>query len=94
METIQICDIVAKCAAIGSTVESISKRLELFLSCGIPDLKSHDSVVDQDFLLTEVSTNCGLRLTLNLTIQVLLEQSSLSYTGVSQNNDLQKVLLS
>ena len=39
-------DIVHKCAAVGTTVERIAERLELFLAGGIPDLQSDHCVID------------------------------------------------
>ena len=93
METIEVSDVVAQRAAVGSTVESVSERLELLLASGIPDLESHDSVIDKDFFLGEISSDSRLGLSLHLTVEILLQKSGLSNTGVTQNDNLEEVLL-
>ena len=45
IETLCICDVINKGAAVSSTVEGVAKWLELFLTCSIPNLKSDYSVV-------------------------------------------------
>ena len=51
VETVQVCEVVHKCAAVSTPVESISEGLELLLTGGVPDLQSDDGVVDENFLL-------------------------------------------
>ena len=51
VETVQVCEVVHKCAAISTPVERISEGLELLLASGVPYLESDDGVVDENFLL-------------------------------------------
>ena len=80
LKTLLVCYVVSQSAAVGSSVEGIAERLELFLACSVPNLQRHNRVVDQDFLLAEVSADGGLRLTSDFAVQVLLEQRGLANT--------------
>jgi hypothetical protein len=93
VETVKVGKVVAQRAAVSSTVESVSERLELLLASGIPDLESDDSVINKDFFLGEISTDSRLRLSLHFTVEILLQKSGLSNTGVTQNDNLKEVLL-
>jgi len=78
VETIEVGQVVTQGAAVGSTVESVSERLELLLAGGIPDLEGDDCVVNEDLLLGEISTDSRLGLSLHLTVEILLQKSGLS----------------
>ena len=45
VETLSIRDVINECATISTAIECITKRLELFLTSRIPDLKSDYSVI-------------------------------------------------
>eukprot|EP00350_Pseudokeronopsis_sp_OXSARD2_P010223 CAMPEP_0170555946 /NCGR_PEP_ID=MMETSP0211-20121228/14814_1 /TAXON_ID=311385 /ORGANISM="Pseudokeronopsis sp., Strain OXSARD2" /LENGTH=151 /DNA_ID=CAMNT_0010865989 /DNA_START=264 /DNA_END=715 /DNA_ORIENTATION=- len=92
-EAFDIGNVVDKGTAVSPSVEGVAKALELFLASGVPDLQSHDGVVDHHFLLREVSPDRRLRITLRLSTQVLLEKSGLSNAGVSQDDNFEEVLL-
>lgn len=71
-------DIVYEAAAVSTAIESVSERLEFLLSRSIPNLECHDVVIDDNLLLTEVSTDCRLRIGVDFAIEILLEQGCLS----------------
>ena len=41
-----VCHIISKCTAVCSSVKGIPKGLKLFLTCGIPDLKCNNGVIN------------------------------------------------
>jgi len=61
IKTLAICDIKTENAAIGSTVECDTQRLETFLSGGVPQLHCHQSIIDKDFFCEEVGALWGVR---------------------------------
>jgi hypothetical protein len=87
-----ISDIIYEDAAVGSSVESVAERLEFLLSCGIPDLECHNLIVDQGLLLGEIGTNSWLCVSGHFSIQILLQECSLSDTGIANNDDLEETL--
>jgi len=82
-----------KNAAISTTIESDTKRLETLLTGSIPNLKSHETIIDHDFLGQEISTDCCTVLVRELLVDVLVHQRSLSHTAVTKDDNLQQNLL-
>ena len=92
IKALLVCDIKNEGTAIGSTVESISEGLEFLLPCSVPYLKINLLVIDHDLLLLEIGTNSRLRHAC-LLVYILLQESCLANTRVSENDYLQKLLL-
>jgi len=80
-------------AAISTTVESNTKRLETLLTSSIPNLEGHKTIIDHNFLGQEISTNGGTVLVRELLVHVLVHQGSLSHTTVTEDDNLQQNLL-
>lgn len=57
-------------------------------------LHRHNTVIYNDFLCQEISSDCGLVLIWKSLIHILIHQTRLSYTWVSQNDNFQQNLLS
>jgi len=93
VESLGDVDIEHEDAAISTTVEGDTKRLETLLTGSIPDLQGHKTVVDHDLLGEEISTDGGTVLVRELLVHVLVHQRSLSHTAVTEDDNLQQNLL-
>jgi len=82
-----------KHAAISTTIESDTERLETLLTGSIPDLKGDKTIVNHDFLGEEISTDGGTVLVGELLVDVLVHQRSLTHTTVTKDDNLQQNLL-
>ena len=61
-ERLLICKVVAEGTTVGTSIERVSQRLELFLTCGVPNLKRHNRVIHEDLLFAKVGANRRLAL--------------------------------
>jgi len=93
VERLSISDIVDQHTGISTTVESNTQRLEALLASGIPDLQSHQLVVDHDLLSEEIGTNGGLVLVAVALVNILVHQRGLTDVAITKNDDLQEVFL-
>ena len=71
-EGLLVREVVAECAAVGTSIESVAQRLELFLTSGVPNLKRNNCIVDKNLLFAEVSSDGWLALPGSLAVEVLL----------------------
>ena len=93
IETCSISKVEAESATIGTSIERKSKWLEFFLTGSIPDLECNDLAVYLYLLFREISSNSWLRICTGLVMDVLLEQSGLTDTWVSQDDDFEEITL-
>ena len=82
--------ILHKHASVCSPVKSCAQALIAFLSCGVPNLKSHQLVPHLNIFGAKVSPDCGLVLTGKLSSDKTLHQRSLPHTLCTQYNNLLK----
>lgn len=87
-------DIVNQTAAVGAAVKGVPKRLELLLASCVPNLQRHHVVVNDELLLAEVGANRWLGVLVYFTIQVLLQEGSLTDARVAEDHNLKEVFLS
>ena len=93
-ESVWSCHIICQHATVGTTVESNTKRLEpeqnhdelpldnddlpLLAGC-VPDLHSHQAVINHHLLGQEISTNGSLVLVGELLVDILVHQGCLAH---------------
>ena len=67
-------EIEAQGAAVGSSIKCISNRLIFLLPGGVPNLNSDNSIINDHFLLLEVSSDSGLHVLWVLSLGVSHQQ--------------------
>ena len=93
LKRLRVGKIEAESAAIGTSVKGKAERLEFFLSCGIPNLQCYDLTVDLNLLLGEIGSDGGLGVHIGFVVDILLKECGLSYSGVTQDDDLEEISL-
>ena len=89
-----ICYVEYNYAAVSSSVKSVAQRLETLLASCIPDLKGHHlTCFCFYFLFYEVCAYCWFLANAGFFILVAFNKAGLSDTGVSDYDDLQKLLV-
>ena len=86
-------DVIYEEAAVGSPVESRAQGLVSLLASRVPNLKHDDSSVESDFLIAEVSADCGLEVVSEARVLKHLDKRSLADARVSDGDDLDEALL-
>jgi len=92
-ETLTRVDVVDQDAAIRSSIESDTERLEPLLTGGIPQLKRDQSIVDHDLLRQEIGPDGSLVLVRETLVDKLVHERRLPDSAISQNDDLEQDLL-
>ena len=84
-------EVEAECAAIGPSVEGVPNGLVLLLACSIPDLDSHDGIVNNNLLFLKIGTDRGFHIRWSFALSVSHKKRGFSNVRVTKYDDLEKV---